>query len=76
MDFSLLVKAARKELNMSQQELAEVLGINFTTINRWENGHVQPSKMGQKCFCDFCESRAVDLQLLEMSLTADNNNNE
>ena len=76
MDFSLLVKAVRKEINISQQELAAALGINFTTINRWENGHVQPSQMGQKCFYDFCEAHAVDLQLLEMTLSAENTNNE
>lgn len=60
----MLVKEVRRRLDISQQELATALGINFTTINRWENGHVQPSKMGQKCFYDFCETHSIDWQLL------------
>lgn len=33
------LKAARQTLNLTQQQLAEVLGIHVTIVNRWENGH-------------------------------------
>ena len=32
----------RKKTNMSQEELARLFGVSFTTVNRWENGHAEP----------------------------------
>ena len=28
---------------ISQKELADFLGVSFETVNRWENGHHQPT---------------------------------
>ena len=36
------------ELNLSQTELSEVLGVSFTSVNRWENGKYQPTKAIKK----------------------------
>jgi len=33
----------RKKLKLTQSELAEVLGIKRSAINRYENGHAYPS---------------------------------
>jgi transcriptional regulator with XRE-family HTH domain len=33
----------RVKLNLSQQELAEKLGVSFMSINRWENGKTEPT---------------------------------
>lgn len=38
MDFGSVVKQVRKELGLSQEQLARELGISFSTVNRWENG--------------------------------------
>ena len=35
---------ARAVLNLSQQALAQKLGVSFATVNRWEKGHSTPSK--------------------------------
>ena len=32
----------REKTNMSQEELARLFGVSFTTVNRWENGHAEP----------------------------------
>ena len=45
--FSEQVKAVRKALNLSQEELAHALGVSFATVNRWENGKTNPSKLAQ-----------------------------
>ena len=37
-----LVKAARKEIGVSQKEFANKLHVSFSTVNRWENGQVIP----------------------------------
>jgi len=60
MNFSEAVKEVRSKLNLTQQQLSEALSVNYTTINRWENGHSVPSKLAQKSFNDFCENNFID----------------
>ena len=43
MEFKDKLKKYRKENNLTQTELAKKLGIDFTTVNRLENGHFNPS---------------------------------
>lgn len=35
----------RAKLNLSQAELGELLGVSFSSINRWENGVFEPTKL-------------------------------
>ncbi len=35
----------RLENRITQEELAELLGVAFVTVSRWLNGHVRPSKI-------------------------------
>ncbi|MBF6042304.1 helix-turn-helix transcriptional regulator [Pseudomonas sp. P154a] len=53
--FASEVKALRKKLIMSQENLAAELGVSFATVNRWENGKTQPSKLAKNQFERFCE---------------------
>ncbi|HJA11987.1 MAG TPA: helix-turn-helix transcriptional regulator [Candidatus Mediterraneibacter merdipullorum] len=62
MEFSIKVKKVRKELGLSQRELAQALSVSFATINRWENGHVIPSNLAKKSFYDFCENNFINLE--------------
>lgn len=41
------IRHLRKELDLTQQQFAERLGVSFVTLNRWENGQSKPSPMGQ-----------------------------
>ena len=59
MTFGEMVKYARKQQSMTQTELAKALGVSFATVNRWENGQVNPSSLAQKAFEDFCESSFI-----------------
>lgn len=63
MEFSDAVKEVRRRLNLTQHQLAEALSVNYTTINRWENGHVVPSNLAQKSFYDFCENNFIDIDI-------------
>lgn len=66
MVFPSVIKKVRLELKLSQQQLAQALNVSYTTINRWENGHVVPSNLAQKGFIDFCESNFINVtQLLK-----------
>lgn len=48
MDWENLVKDLRKNLLLSQEEMAEKLGVAFCTLNRYENGHFEPSFKTQR----------------------------
>jgi len=54
-DYPALVKEVRRQLALSQEDLARELGVSYTTINRWENGQSHPSKMAKVLFELFCE---------------------
>ena len=60
MNFAEKVKFVRTELKLSQEDLARELGVSFATINRWENGRYNPSRLAKKAFEDFCEKRTIN----------------
>ncbi len=37
-----LVKSLRKSLGLTQEQFAKEVGVTFSTVNQWENGHRQP----------------------------------
>ena len=37
------IRKLRAKLNVSQQELASLLDVAFSSVNRWENGHNEPT---------------------------------
>ncbi|MBW4491304.1 MAG: helix-turn-helix domain-containing protein [Trichocoleus desertorum ATA4-8-CV12] len=43
-----LIHELRQLTNLTQVQLAEILGVAYATINRWENGHIQPSPLALK----------------------------
>jgi len=54
-NFSERVKDIRKQLRLTQEELAYELGVSFATINRWENAKTTPFKLARKQFDAFCK---------------------
>ncbi|MBQ6481162.1 MAG: helix-turn-helix transcriptional regulator [Anaerolineaceae bacterium] len=61
MPFSEFVVLVRKKLQLSQKQLAAAINVSYSTINRWENGHVVPSNLAVKSFYDFCENNFIDV---------------
>lgn len=49
-NFPTTVKELRRQLALSQEELAHALGVRFATVNRLENGKAVPSKLTQRQF--------------------------
>ena len=43
MDYKDAIKELRNRMLVSQTELAEILGVSFATVNRWEQGLHQPT---------------------------------
>jgi putative transcriptional regulator len=38
----------RRRLQMTQEEFAHAIGVTVSTVNRWENGHIEPSRLARK----------------------------
>ena len=38
----LRIAELRRKMHISQQQLAEVVGVSFQTISKWENGNAMP----------------------------------
>ena len=63
--FANQVHHVRRSLNLTQNKLAQLLGVSFATINRWENSKNEPSKIAQKMFYDFCDSNFINIEELK-----------
>lgn len=63
--FSDQVKYVRNQLNLSQKKFADLLGVSFATINRWENSKNEPSQLAKSSFYDFCENNFIDVEELK-----------
>lgn len=55
-----IIKDIRSRLNFSQTELAEKLGVSFATLNRWEKGHHEPSKIALGNIRRLCVDNNID----------------
>lgn len=59
-----IIKAIRKEVNISQEQFARKLNISFTTINRWENKKSNPSQMARMRLVEYCTAKGVSKELV------------
>lgn len=62
MDFSKAIKTLREELFLSQVEMAELLDVSFATVNRWENGHLQPTYKAKREIMCLCKRHKVKVE--------------
>ena len=61
MDYPKLLKEYREKMFMSQEDLAQKLGISYVTVNRWENGKFEPTiKMKKKLYNLFKKAGLVN----------------
>jgi putative transcriptional regulator len=51
------IKRLRLSLGMTQIRFAEILGVSFATVNRWENGHAKPSPLAIYKIRELCDTR-------------------
>ena len=63
MNYSEQVKKIRAELLVTQEELASMLGVTFATLNRWENGHHEPSMKQKRTLREFCKKNKVSWEV-------------
>jgi len=62
MSYSEQIKRIRADLLVTQTELAEMLGVTFATINRWERGHHEPSIRQKRAIRDLCRKKKISME--------------
>lgn len=59
-DFPAILRATRAALNLTQEQLAERLGVSFATVNRWEGGGNKPQRAAQATILALARGAGVE----------------
>ena len=62
MDFKRLVKESRIMLIITQEELADLLGVSFASINRWETVKHEPTTKIKRKIVELCKENNTKLE--------------
>lgn len=55
------LRAIRANLNLTQKQLAERLGVSFATVNRWEGGANMPQKAARTTIAALAAEAGVEM---------------
>ena len=69
-DYPSAIRKLRAKLNISQQELADMLGVSFPSVNRWENGHYEPTIIAKVKLEELLNQN--NIELCEVSINENN----
>lgn len=59
------VKQIQIDLGLTQVAFAKKLHVSFSTVNRWENGHVQPNRLATTMIISFSDEKFFSHEALE-----------
>lgn len=59
-DIPAILRATRAALNLTQEQLAERLGVSFATVNRWEGGGNKPQRAAQETILTLAREAGVE----------------
>ena len=62
MEYKTLIKTLRDKMVLSQQEFAQLLGVSFTSVNRWENGHYEPTIKVKRKIIELCKENHINVE--------------
>ena len=60
-DTGRMIRAWRHRSGLTQEALAQALGVTFSTVSRWENGRVRPSSLALKALLQVAAERGTPL---------------
>ena len=63
-DIPAVLRTIRSHLDLTQEQLAERLGVSFASINRWEGGAIKPQKAAQEAIATLAIEADVDIMEL------------
>ena len=56
-----VIRSWRRRVGLTQEGLAQALSVTFSTVSRWENGHVLPSKLAWRALQQLASERGHPL---------------
>ncbi len=59
-DVAATLRAIRSKMDLTQEELAERLGVSFATVNRWEGGSNMPQKAAREVIAALAAEAGVE----------------
>jgi len=59
MKFSEKVLELRMQMQLTQTQLAEMLGVSYSSVNRWEGGHYEATKLVKRRFENLCKQHGI-----------------
>lgn len=62
-DYPSTIRKLRAKLNVSQQELAKLLGVAFSSVNRWENGHHEPTIIAKEKLKELFKQNNIEVKV-------------
>lgn len=68
--FDVALRAVRAKLDLTQEQLADRLGVSFATVNRWEGGSNMPQKAARQAIMALVDEAGVVLDDLSESVPA------
>ena len=69
-DIPAVLCAIRAHLDLTQEQLAERLGVSFASINRWEGGAIRPQKAAQEAIAALAVEVGIDTRELAATQAA------
>ena len=63
-DIPATLRAVRASLDLTQQQLAERLGVSYATVNRWEGGANRPQKAAQEAIAALAAEAGLDAEIV------------
>ncbi len=64
-DYSDGILQLRAKLKLSQEEFAKLLGVSFMSVNRWENGKYEPTKLVKVKLIQLFKDNEIDVKTIE-----------
>jgi putative transcriptional regulator len=68
--FGAPISALRRRLQMTQEEFAHAIGVTVSTVNRWENGHIEPSRLARRAMEGLLSRVGVAPEMHDLSAAA------
>jgi DNA-binding XRE family transcriptional regulator len=62
MTYAQKIKKLREVLLITQQELADLIGVSIVTVNRWENGKYEPTMKIKRKIMELCKANNIALE--------------
>ncbi|MGH7786231.1 MAG: helix-turn-helix domain-containing protein [Candidatus Binatia bacterium] len=60
---SAVIRGMRQQLHLTQEELAQALGITVGTVSRWEKGRFRPSRLARALILEYARTHNVHVEL-------------